>query len=379
MSPRKKVSSGSAQAQPTPDPKDPKDVLKNVTPKSSLARIPSPARFFLVVFGSLVLSSVLFTFTAGFTQGDLGLVSKHLEEWWEVAGLIAWRGVEVALAWLLGFDGECTFFKWGNYLSQALGEENKLTWRLRFRSGWDVASFLFLTHLPTYTLLSFFYNVRPTSVMASYAITILSTVIPFALLRRPASVHDLSHAPSGAVANRAILQDRPTTIYTTLAATSIFSVILYASYATWLPAKLVVHFEGIPDISAVHAGPAGLPVLFLTLIPAGLAARDFLFVSSTGHLEGTSKEADQSINRQGEYLVMALYRKTWGQLSTKTRILASRTILLATGVLVNTTVQVAGTIRSVSVEGAFTWGAVWAVATVAVGATFGWIEAVDGV
>ncbi|OKO99337.1 hypothetical protein PENSUB_8724 [Penicillium subrubescens] len=307
MSPGKRLPPGSAQAQPTPNPKDPKDVLKSVAPKSSLARIPSPARFFLVFFGSLVLSSVLLNLSAGFTQGDLGLVSKHLEEWWEVGGLIAWKGVEIALAWLLGFD-----------------------------------------------------------------------MIPFALLRRPTSVHDLSHAPSGTVANRAILQDRPTTIYTTLAATSIFSVIMYASYASWLPAKLVVHFEDIKDISAAHAGPAGLPILFLTLLPAGIAARDFLFVSSTGHKKETPREADQSASREGEYLVTAVYRKTWGQLSTKSKILLSRTILLATGVLVNTIVQVAGTIRSVSIEGAATWGLVWAVATGAVGATFGWIEAVDG-
>lgn len=245
-------------------------------------------------------------------------------------------------------------------------------------AGCDVASFLFLTHLPTYSLLSFFYGVRPTSVLASYAITILSTVIPFALLRRPASVHDLSHAPSGAVANRTILQDRPTTVYTTLAATSIFSVALYASYASWLPAQLVVHFESIPDISAVHAGPAGLPILFLTLIPAGYAVRDFLFVSSTGHSGATTEQESEAASREGEYLISAVYRKTWGQLSTKTRILASRTLILALSVLLNTIVQVAGTIRSVSITGAFAWGAIWAVATLAVGATFGWIEAVDG-
>ncbi|KAJ5174545.1 uncharacterized protein N7482_000422 [Penicillium canariense] len=331
MSPRKRIQSGSAQAPPTPDPKDPKDALMNIAPTSRMERIPSPAYFFLVVFGSLLLSSVLFTLATSFTQDDLGLVSKHLEEWWEVGGLIAWRGVEVALAWSVGFD------------------------------SWDVASYLFLTHLPTYTLLSFFYGVRPTSVLVSFAITILSTVIPFALLRRPASVHNLSHAPSGTVSNHAILQDRPTTIYTTLAATSIYSVVLYASYASWLPTKLVVHFDGIPDISAVHAGPAGLPVLFLTLIPAGIAVRDFLFVSSTGRSLGTNEEEQQPASRGGS---------TW--------ILVSRTILLAIGVLLNTTVQVAGTIRSVSVEGALIWGAVWAVATVAVGVTFGWIEAVDG-
>ncbi|KAJ5643872.1 uncharacterized protein N7484_006379 [Penicillium longicatenatum] len=338
MSPKKQSSSKSAKA---PE-RDFTEALAPAVPP--LARIPSPARFSLVVLSSLILSSVGFTLTTNLT-GDLGLVSKHLEEWWEVGGLVAWKAVEIGLSWVLGFD------------------------------SWDVASFLYITHLPTYSLLTFFYGVRPTSTIISYAITVLSTVIPFFFLRRPASVHDLSHAPSGAVANRSILQDRPTTIYTTLAATSIFTVVLYASYASWLPAQLVVHFESIPDISAAHAGPAGLPVLFLTLIPTGYAVRDFLFVSSTGH----ATAVESKTNHEGELLICALYRKTWCQLSTKTRILVSRTLVLAAGVFFNTVVQVAGTIDSVSVEGASLWGAVWTFATVAVGAVFGWIEAVDGV
>jgi hypothetical protein len=76
-----------------------------VAQTSPLASIPSPARFVLVVLSSLVLSSVLFTLTSSFTVGDLGPISKHLEEWWEVGGLIGWRAVEVGLAWVLGFDG----------------------------------------------------------------------------------------------------------------------------------------------------------------------------------------------------------------------------------------------------------------------------------
>jgi hypothetical protein len=239
-----------------------------------------------------------------------------------------------------------------------------------------VASFLFLTHLPTYSLLSFFYGIRPTSALVAFGVTIASTALPFVLLRRPSSVHDLSHVTAGAIPNRAILQDKITTIFTTLMAASVFSVVLYASYATWLPAQLVVHFEGLPDISAAHAGPAGLPVLFLTLIPAGWAARDFLFVSSTGY----SANVDQSsATCEGGSLLATIYRATWGKLSTKTRVLISRSSILAISVLLNTIVQLAGTIRDVSVEGAATWGAVWATASLITGATFGWIEAVDGV
>ncbi|KAJ5760899.1 hypothetical protein N7520_008055 [Penicillium odoratum] len=342
MSSIKKSSSKSGDA-----PK--RDYTKALGPAvPRLARIPSPARFSLVVLSSLFLSSVSFTLISNLFVGDLSLVSKHLEEWWEVGGLVAWKAVEIGLAWVLGFD------------------------------SWDVASFLYVTHLPTYSLLTFFYGVRPTSTIVSYAITVLSTVIPFYFLRRPASVHDLSHAPSGAVANRSILQDRPTTIYTTLAATSIFTVVLYASYASWLPAHLVVHFDSIPDISAAHAGPAGLPALFLTLIPTGYAVRDFLFVSSTGHATDKIVESEHA-DTEGELLVSAAYRKTWGQLSNKTRILTSRTLMLAAAVYFNTIVQVAGTIDGVSVEGASLWGAVWTFATLVVGAVFGWIEAVDGV
>lgn len=76
------------------------------TQESQLRRVPSPVRFLLVVFNSLLLSSVLFTMTSSVTLGELGRVSKHLEAWWEVGGLMLWKAVEVGLAWVLGFDGE---------------------------------------------------------------------------------------------------------------------------------------------------------------------------------------------------------------------------------------------------------------------------------
>lgn len=139
----------------------------------------------------------------------------------------------------------------------------------------------------------------------------------------------------------------------------------------------MTHFEGLPDIRTAHAGAAGFPVLFLSLLPAGYAARDFLFVSSAGW--SAESDTSKSENRQDEYLTCALYRHTWGALSHKAKILIARTILLAVMVVSNTVVQVAGTVKGVDVEGAAGWGAIWAVATLVVGLTFGWIEAVEGV
>ncbi|KAL1857944.1 hypothetical protein Plec18167_001652 [Paecilomyces lecythidis] len=325
-----------------------KSSKKESTPQSHSEGIPAPARFALAVLSSLVLSSALFTATSVVTIGDLGFVSKHLEKWWEVGGLIAWRAVELGLAWVLGFDGR------------------------------DVAFFTLITHLPTFSLLSSFYGVRPTTTLTSLAITLVSNTIPFILLRGTRWVHNLNEAPVHAVSNRAILQDTPTTIYTSVAASAIYAVFLYTSFSTWLPAFLVVHFEDIPDIRTAHAGPAGLPVLFLSLIPLGYAARDFLFVSSTGWTDAPDAAKTDAVV-EGEFLISQLYRKTWGSFFPKTKILISRTVLLAAVVLLNTIIQAAGTVKGIDVEGAAGWGAIWAAATVAIGATFGWIERVDGV
>lgn len=207
--------------------------------------------------------------------------------------------------------------------------------------------------------------------MASYAIILFSIALPFALLRK-AKVNDNSQTKPTA----SILTDPPTTIYTTLAAASIFSLVLYISYATWLPAQLAAHFSNIRDISATHAGAAGWPILFTCLIPAGWAARNFLFAAwarAAVTIDEAGQKGKEDTDRDGEYLFCVLYRKTWGALAACTRVLIVRTVVLVLMTLANTVVQLVGTVQGVSVEGAIAWGAVWAVAGLLVGVVFGWI------
>lgn len=365
MAPRKKDAAATTSPQ-----KSYADAAKAPPPKTLVERIPSCARLLLVVVSSLALSSTLFTLTSRITLGELRFISKHLEEWWEVWGLVAWKAVEVGLAWVLGFDGEL-------HISSYLAGRS---WSNNLIIGRDVLNFSFLTNMPTYMLLASFYAVRPTTILASFAIVLFSTTVPFVFLRKPNLIHSLSHAHPAAVSNRGILQDWGITIYTTVLATAIYTVTLYLSYETWLPAKLVVHFEKLPNISKVHAGPAGLPLLFASLLPAGWAARDFLFASSTGTPASQDDNGGkaESTSKQGEYLACAIYRKTWGTLSRRTRVLISRTVALAAVTMVNTFVQVAGTIRGASFEGASAWGFVWTLGTSIVGLVYRWIEAVDG-
>jgi hypothetical protein len=66
-------------------------------------------------------------------------------------------------------------------------------------------------------------------------------------------------------------------------------------------------------------------------------------------------------------------------LSPKSKILASRTIILATMTLLNTIISGSGSIKGIDLIGSIGWGSLWAVAALAVGTTFAWIEAVPGV
>ncbi|WEW55226.1 hypothetical protein PRK78_000655 [Emydomyces testavorans] len=296
----------------------------------------------VVTLRSLVLSTVLFSLSVPITQGDLAWTSRHLDSWLYVVALLGWRVLEIGAAWALGYDAR------------------------------DVASFIGLINLPTHVLLYSFYGLRPTTILTVAVINIVSTAIPFLYFRPTNVIHSLSTS-----FDRPILSDRPTAIYTTAVATSIYAVALYLSFATWLPSFLVTYFEGLPSIEIVHAGAKGLIPMFLGLLPAGYATRDFLFISSAGqpHAEDTGPEYEE---RHGELVAMSLYRKYWVTLPAKKKTLIARTGVLAVMIFANTVVQLVGTINGVEMEGAIGWAMIWMAATVVIGVVYGWIDAADG-
>lgn len=55
------------------------------------SKLPTPLRFPLLVVLSLSLSSLLYSFSAEFTMGELASVSRSLNEWWEVGLLVGWK------------------------------------------------------------------------------------------------------------------------------------------------------------------------------------------------------------------------------------------------------------------------------------------------
>lgn len=85
-------------------------------------------QFPLVVLASFVLSSVLFSFVAVGTAGDLAGISKHTEAWGEVVGLLGWKGVQLAVCWFGGLDGMC----FPLFLLCSWRGEGELGWANRF-------------------------------------------------------------------------------------------------------------------------------------------------------------------------------------------------------------------------------------------------------
>jgi hypothetical protein len=67
------------------------EVSPNVDVSSGASKLPAPLRFPLLVVLSLSLSSLLYSFSATYTIGELASVSRSLNEWWEIGLLVGWK------------------------------------------------------------------------------------------------------------------------------------------------------------------------------------------------------------------------------------------------------------------------------------------------
>jgi hypothetical protein len=70
------------------------------------SKLPRVVRFPLLVVLNLSLSALLYSITSDITTGDLALVSKTYNEWWQVTGLVGWKALELAVGWWGHYDGK---------------------------------------------------------------------------------------------------------------------------------------------------------------------------------------------------------------------------------------------------------------------------------
>lgn len=240
-------------------------------------------------------------------------------------------------------------------------------------SDQDLTSLTCLVNLPYYYLLTTFYETDNFAGIAALAIDIVAVATPFAFLRSSSQAHRQGPAQN---ADQVVAQDRSIYGLVSLFGAAIYALVVYGSFYTWLPAHMIIHFDGLRSLEKAYN--AGLPLLVSILIPIGLACTHFLFgpavaasrsLSSDGVPKG---EFDPSSANLIETVAwnLGLDTQTW---SKRTEVLVKRTLTLAACTFLNTFVRVLSTIEGSETVGAIGWASVWTIAAVLTGVAYGWV------
>ncbi|KAL9028519.1 MAG: hypothetical protein Q9196_003127 [Gyalolechia fulgens] len=293
----------------------------------------------------MVVSSALYSVASQYGTGDLATVTQRRDEWWEIAGLLTLKATELGIGW------------WGEY------------------DGWDLACLTVLSHMPYLYLLTTFYTVRPTTMWAGIVIDVVSTYLPFTLFRDSSPIHQ-SDAPKSLVANKSILNDLSVQICTSVLAAAVYGLVVYGSFHGWLPAFLIVHFEGLRDLSGAYT--ADLHLVTAGFIVSGYAAQSFLFMPALGARPDAHDLKMAEFDPETATLGQTVWYNVWGY-SKRSRTLIKRTATLAIASAMQTGIRTYLTIEGVELAGAAGWAAMWAAAAVLVGGVFWWVGDVDGV
>lgn len=230
-----------------------------------------------------------------------------------------------------------------------------------------------LSHSPHLYLLGAFYNISPITIITCLAVDSITAYVPLSLLRNTLPTHQWK-APRGTVADRAVVNDVPARLLVSLLAAAIYGLAVLGSFASWLPVYLVIHFDGIRDISAAHN--ASLPLLISLFLPIGAAAGEFLFRASQGTKPDAHDVQNASFNPETASLSQTLAYNLWG-FSARTRALIKRTLTVVVITGLHTWLQTYVAIEGVEAYGAAGWSAVWSLAAALTGLVFWWVGNVE--
>jgi hypothetical protein len=219
-------------------------------------------------------------------------------------------------------------------------------------------------------LLNAFYEIQPATVISSLLIDVLTTYIPFRLLRPLSRAHAASpFSPSVNVPNKEVVTDYTIQTIITLLAASIYSLVLYSAFVTRLPLYLTTYFEDIPSVAVAYsASPISLlPVTILF----GLASKSFIFTPAAAATSST-----HVFDPVTATLSETVLYNVWGGYSPRVKMVAQRTAASVLVAGVNTLVQSFVTIEGVEFGGAAIYSGIWAAAAGITGIVLGLVGAV---
>ncbi|EXJ85562.1 hypothetical protein A1O1_05926 [Capronia coronata CBS 617.96] len=342
------VTTRKARSRSTTSPQGPVTPVVVITKPDDAAQplVPRKAKevgkFTLTIVLSTLLEAAFQTGASFVTPGDLALVSRWPDTT-VIVGLLGWKLAKLSLYWFRGFD------------------------------AYDVASVSLLLFTPQSILLGLFYEISPITLTATTLSSVLANALPYYFFRPLSPSHKPGSAPKASLRNRPILTDPYTAIATSLLATTIFAVLLEASFATFLPEWLITHFMGLRTLEPAHRGPSGLPTLLLALLPAGVACMEFLFAPPTA--AGSVLLAPPAIPFDPATASFAahVYYNAWGWYTARQKELIRRTVFLTALLVTESVVQVWGTVAGVELPGALGYAGVWGLGVVVVGVVLDWV------
>ena len=112
----------------------------------------------------------------------------------------------------------------------------------------------------------------------------------------------------------------------------------------------------------------------VSLLPAGYAAMQFIFIASTAAPPTPAYVFDTTESGFVEHV----YHNAWGWYTNRQKALISRTSLLAAMALTESVIQTWGTIEGVELYGAMGYAGIWVVGVAVVGAVFDWVGGPSG-
>lgn len=209
--------------------------------------------------------------------------------------------------------------------------------------------------------------------LSCLAVDLLAMAIPFNLLRRVSPAH-ADDAPQGSIANRSIVTDLPTQVFASLLASGVYAFVVYGSYYTWLPIHLVTNFDGLRSMGGIYE--AQFLTLALLYIPAGVAAKVFLFTPATASKKDFADAQRAAFDPKTATLEETLWYNVWG-FSKRGRVMISRTAILSGVTFLYSWLQVYASIEGAESLGAAGWACVWAIAAALTGVAYYWVINVE--
>ncbi|KAL2022338.1 hypothetical protein VTK56DRAFT_5736 [Thermocarpiscus australiensis] len=318
--------------------------LEPGAPSPRRSRLPGPVRFPLVVVLSFAISSLGHSFLNYWTQNELAGIARQIDSKPELFVLAAWRLFGLVLGWF------------GNY------------------DGYDLAALALLSHGPATFLISVFYGIRAVTAGAYLGVDVVSTFLPFLLLRRLSGPH--SAAPG--IPNREIVVDRGIQVLTSLQSGLVYGVVVFLANRFLLPTTLVLYFEGIPTIQpatdAVFLG-FGSPTTQVLCLLFGIAARTFIFTPLVATPQTAEDEKNAGFDPVNATLGQTVKWNLWGY-TTQTKVSLLRTAVAMLFTAVSTYLDTALAIKGVEPYGAAVYSGVWVIATVVTGLSLRYVGSI---